>query len=412
MSMSQEYRESEKTAFFQIKVYEKFEDVEDIRQEWDCFIEDVCSDIFMTYDWCRIWWKYYGKNRNLKIYLFRSGNDLVGVVPLFIERIWLGPIYIDAVKIIGSDFVLSHFALPIRKRFLDKVVKGLFNELQRFNWDVLHLGPVAGKSCISRSAIKEFELQFGRVFEVTKYNGNVQICFDLLGSWDDYLAKLAKKDRQLMKSTYKKIQKADLQIHVEYADEDNYEEMFEAFVEIHQNYWQSKNRPGHFGDWPEAKEFHREVAKAQLKRGRLRLLRVGLSDDCCAYQYSYACGNEYYEMLTGRSFSKRLAHIDLGRLIFAEQAKKALEENIDRIDSMRGMYDYKIRLGGNIFPLNNIILSRRKNTCLIRFFIFRKLAKILDLCYYRICYCRLAKKLSLKNISLARIWVRTKMFAG
>ena len=77
-----------------VEIYHIFDALANMQQEWDDFIESVGGEIFLTYDWCRIWWKYYGHKRDLTIFVFRNGGEICGILPLFREKIWIGPLSI------------------------------------------------------------------------------------------------------------------------------------------------------------------------------------------------------------------------------------------------------------------------------------------------------------------------------
>jgi CelD/BcsL family acetyltransferase involved in cellulose biosynthesis len=85
-----------------VDVFDSFDELASMQQEWDNFVESVGSEIFLTFDWCRIWWKYYGKNRTLRVFVFRINNELLGIIPLFFEKIWLGLVPIRTVKIVDG----------------------------------------------------------------------------------------------------------------------------------------------------------------------------------------------------------------------------------------------------------------------------------------------------------------------
>ena len=68
------------------------------REEWDRFVYEVGGDLYVTYDWCRIWWQHYGDLRQLRLYIFRRGGQLVGLAPMFIEEIRLGLIKLKIAK--------------------------------------------------------------------------------------------------------------------------------------------------------------------------------------------------------------------------------------------------------------------------------------------------------------------------
>ena len=395
-----------------MQIYDSFDELSSMQQEWDSFVEDVGSEIFLTYDWCRIWWKYYGKHRDLKVFVFRKDTNLVGIIPLFFERIWLGPVYVRALKIVGSDFGIFTISLPVQKQYLNIVIEKLLSDLfGGYQCDILDIGPLGGLyECLDEltEACRRFSLSYC----VAVVDTDVHTYFKLANSWDGYLASLKKKERQLMRSCYKKIDKDSFELNTEFATADDFGQKFDKFTQIHQSQWQKLGKAGHFGDWPQSLQFHREVAYSQLKHNRLRLLEVRLTEDCFAYQYSYSFGDKYFELLIGRSIPDDLSYIDLGRVVFGEQLKNAIKEDKHYVDSMRGRYEYKLNWGGKLFPVKTIYIWRREPLVRARVFAFRILALLLRICYYRIWYCRIRPRLPfIRKNPLWKVWIRTNAFA-
>ncbi len=392
-------------------VFDNFDELAPMQQEWDNFVESVGAEIFLTYDWCRIWWKYYGKKRDLRVFVFRSNDELVGIIPLFFEKIWLGPISVRAAKIVGSDFTLSQFCLPLAAGFTKAVVEKLFELLSQEKWDIMHIGPIAGLYNHFDDLKDAFNEFFANFHSVLIENKSVQTYFQLADNWEKQLASLKKGERWDIRRSYKALCPDTTSVVSTFASADNFEQIFKSFVDMHQSYWQSLGKLGHFGDWPVAYEFHHEIAAAQLKQNRLRLIEVKSGSRCLGYEYDYKFGDRYFEFLNARSSSKELAKISVGRVVFSEQVKKALDEGVRCIDSMQGKYENKLRLGGKLFSVMSIfILPKRKFLALIRISILRALARVLNLYYYRIWFCRIAPKLPFKRRSLWQIWIRTRAF--
>lgn len=394
-----------------VEVYENFEELEIIQQEWDSFVESVGAEIFLTYDWCRIWWKYYGKNRDLRVFVFRSSGELIGIIPLFLEKIWMGPVFVKAVKIVGSDFTMTQFSLPIHNKHIKEVIQKFYELVSsEHNWDIIHIGPIAGLYKHYDDLKNACQESFGNSCRVLNENKHVQTYFQLADDWEKQLSSLKKGERWDIRRSYKALQADKTSLVSAFASKGNYEQTFENFVNMHQSYWRSLGKLGHFGDWPAAQDFHREVAGVQLRHNRLRLLEVKSGVHCLGYEYGYRFGERYFEFLNARTRSKELAKISIGRVVFSEQVKKALDEGVRCIDSMQGKYEHKLRLGGKLFPVRSICIFPKRLLVLIRVSLFRALARFLHLCYYRIWFCRMAPKLPFKRRSLWKIWIRTRSF--
>lgn len=398
------------------EIYNRFDRLQNIQQQWDNLVESLGNDIFMTYDWCRIWWKHYGHNRSLRVFVFRNNDELVGIIPLFFEKIWVGPIFIRVAKIVGSDFIPSQFSLTLALGHEKAVANKFYELISDKNLDIIHLGPISGVNNNFEELQDIFKQSSNNTFSVLTENKNVQTYFPLADDWESYLGNLSKRDRGDIRRNYryinKSIQDESAIIKSSFVKVDELEKEFDEFVEMHQAHWKKLGRPGHFDDWPKSREFHLKAAKSQLQQGRLQLLKVMIKDICLGYEYTYKLGNTCFEFLNARADSEELKNISVGKIVFSELVKKSIEQNIKFIDSMRGKYEHKLRLGGKLFSINSMYLIRKNNAfSTLRIGFFRYFSKLLNLCYYRIWYCRIAPKLPLKQKPLWKIWMRTNVFA-
>lgn len=389
-------------------IYSSFEEIENLRENWDSFIESIDGEIFLSFDWCRIWWKYYGCNRKLKIFIIMKKNIIVGIMPLFFEHIWFGPLPLTVVKFVCSDFTLSQFTFPVNCNYSMDVTRVFLESLLKFKWNIASFGNFTSflndRDLLTKSYFSLNSLDLN----VETYKVGVQTIFELNRSWEDYLSLLKKKDRQLILKNYRNIQKENLNFESSVATEENLHEFYSEFVLVHQTQWKHKKRGGHFGDWPKSIEFHNELAKFFIKNDKLKLLKVKMADDCFAYQYSYKFGNRYFEILMGRYFSSYFDNIDLGRLLFSEQVKQAIDQSISNIDSMQGYYDYKIRLGGKIFPLLRVRIIRSGLFNNIFLIFIDNFVKFIDIIYYKIWFTRVVPAIGFKNSNLWEYYIKIK----
>ena len=409
-------RDSDVERDVHVEVYNNFEVLQPIQQEWDDFVEKNGGDIFLTYDWCRVWWKYYGENRDLALFVFRNNKSLVGIVPLFFERIWLGPVFLNVAKIVGADFGLTAVSLSLASDFQEEIVRGLSDKLQGYSWDILLIGPLAGLYVNIEQFVGVCRRCLGKSCRIRVSQSGVQTYVQLADSWEKQLGHLSKNQRRTIKRSYKDISRTasekGLSLASNIASNENFEEMFNGFVQMHQSHWKNIGEQGHFDDWPDALEFHREVAAAQLKRNRLRLLEVKLGERWLGYEYDYRFANRYYAILNARGSVDELPGISptvsIGSILYAEQAKNAIKENVRCIDMMRGGDNYKQRLGGKLHPVRNLFVCRRRPLVLVRVSLFRAFAWLLNVCYYKIWFRRIAPRLPIHRGLLWRKWIKSK----
>ena len=399
-----------------VKVFENFDELAPMQQEWDSFVESAGGEIFLTYDWCRIWWKYYGKNRILKVFMFRDNGILVGIIPLFFEKLRFGPLTVRAAKIVGSDFTLTQFSPPLAEGYTLQVIKRVSELISKDNCDIIHIGPIAGLYSHCDELKESLTESFGNYYSVQLKNKDVQTYFKLADDWDAQLAGLSKKERSHIKQSYKYAAKLSTDnnngIISSFSDDGDLEKTFNEFVQMHQSQWSKLGNAGHFGDWPKSRGFHYEIARAQLQKGRLRLLKVSIGEQDLGYEYGYKFGDTYCWFLNARQeIEGAPAGLSFGKVMFSEFMKRALSEKVRYIDGLVGKYEYKLQLGGQLFQIKNIYIIPRKITSRLRVFLLRLCARLLNVCYYKIWYCRIAPRLPYKKKGLWEVFIKLKSFS-
>jgi CelD/BcsL family acetyltransferase involved in cellulose biosynthesis len=392
-----------------IETYHSFDAIASMQQEWDNFIEEIGGEIFLTFDWCRVWWKYYGKNRSLLVFVFRKEGTLCGIMPMFGDHIRLGPVAIRALRLMGTDYTPVAVAIPIRKELMTEVMQAFLMEIgsNGAQWDIIHLGPISGRYGSFTTLTEACSSRCRQGFIIKEGKGEVHTYIKLAGSWEEQLATLSKKNREGMKRKYDRLIQRGASLECVDVNPDNLSHMFDDFVNTHQSHWNNLGRPGHFGAWPSSYEFHREVAETQLRRGRLRFYELKLNGNCIGYRYAYKFGDTYYCFLYARKAMEQLEKIDFSRIDFGEIVKRGINEKVEWLDLMRGEYLHKLQLGGQIFDIKNIYLYSNSSVGLLKVTIFRMFAKVLDIIYYKIWRRRIAPRVRFRQGHLWQLWIRT-----
>lgn len=389
-----------------MEVYTDFQSCQALESEWDAFTERVSGDIFLTYDWCRIWWDHYGQGRSLRVYVFRDGDRWVGLVPMFLEKVSLGPISLHRAKMVASDFISSQFRPAIDHDYLRPVLESLVRDLESFDCHQVVLGPLAGRYAHSEELIDCLQSLGANDFRLQSEQNVIQSYYPLADTYEEWFERFSSSQRNLFRREYRRLERQDLSFEFEPAEENSWEEMFEDFVQLHQEDWNGKGKLGYFGDWPQSLAFHREMAQAQQRKGRLRLFRVRCNDGSRAYSYNYRCGDMYFSILLGRTLFYPHG-VSLGRLLHSEVVRHATNESVQWIDAMRGKYEYKSQQGGEYFPLRILYLNQKGLANQIRIHLFQWTAWLFHTVYYKIYFCRLASKLPPRwRGGLWKSWIR------
>ncbi len=394
-------------------LFDGFENIESIRNEWDKFIETIGGEIFLTYDWCRLWWKYYGKDRLLKIFIYRLNGKIVGILPVFMENIWLGPISLQVVKIVGTDFIPITIILPVSNDYLSLVIPAFLNRISAlWSWDVLNIGNLSGAYNQIDKLSETLSNTLNNSFVVDLKKTNVQTYFEIANSFEGQLKTLSARQRTKTKRVYKELNNNGISLTSIAANEQNYASFLDAFIAMHQAHWQGLGLAGHFVDWPHALELHKEVASIQIKHDRLRLLKILLNDQCIGYEYIYKFGNTYCWFLSARTDLSDFPRIDFHRIAFGEKINHAVSDNVKWMDAMSGYYEYKLVMGGQLKPVHSFIVHPQKGASNFRYQVFKKIALLLNIIYMKIWRRRLSPRLKISPRPLWSLWIRTHMFAA
>lgn len=397
----------------EVQIFDSFEELSSRQEEWDQFVESTGGEIFLTYDWCRVWWKYYGRKREPRIFIFKKNNAIIGIMPFFKDKIWLGPFCLKFMKIIGTDYTFTTVSLPIIKEFVTEILRDFLKNINlRDECDIIHFGPLSGRFDNYERFFAACEHIVDKNCKILANNNEAQTYFKIEDSWDSQIASLSHEQRRAMRRKYERILKEGRSIECITAAEENFNKIFDEFVKLHQLHWESQRKSGHFGAWPNSYDFHHDVATIQLKRGRLRLVEIQLDGKIIGYNYGYKFGNTYYYLLFGRGSFENENKTDFVRIDFGEMVKRAIKENVKWFDTMRGRYEYKLHLGGELFPIRNIYIVSNRLKDRMRIACIRLLAKGLDLCYSKIWRSRIAPRVGIKVGPFWDKWIKSQTFSS
>ena len=149
-----------------------------MQKEWDEFIEGIDGEIFLTYDWCRIWWKYYGAGRELRIFVFRRDKAIIGILPVFLDRLGIAPLGLRVVRLVGTDHMPVTIMFPVDVKYIGVVLSRFIDELNRiYRWDLLYIGALCGRFDSMDSFIAAFNGMWANGYILDVKTADVQTYF-------------------------------------------------------------------------------------------------------------------------------------------------------------------------------------------------------------------------------------------
>lgn len=392
---------------FTVRVLHSFAEAESFRAPWNDLVFRSGSDVYQTFDWCRLWWEYYGTNRELHLLLCFAGEELVGLIPAFVDNLGARPASLRVAKLVGSDFSLHLCNLPILPdAFQFAVAHAIRYFLGEHRCDVLLFGPLAGPAAHVDEllAIGQREPELVETAEAVGDSCNTY--FQLPTDFDQYLKAIGKQQRGNFNRSVTTLGKNHRVVCDVMSTAGSLEAEFATFCELHDAQWRAEGKLGHFGDWPHARDFNRDLIRTLGAQGMVRFHRIFADDKLISSQFSFVFGGTIYWRLPARVSGPEWDKLSLGRMGLAKMIEAALLEGRNTVEGGRGHYAYKLQMGGVELPLRTVQFMRRGFGVSTRVAIFKHFGSLLNLVYYKVVFMRLAPRIPALQRPLWPFWIR------
>jgi CelD/BcsL family acetyltransferase involved in cellulose biosynthesis len=270
---------------------------------------------FQSPMWLLPWWRHFGSN-DLNVITAHDGGRLQALAPLYVIReddeslgLFLGTGISDYLDVLG--------AVPPDLTQIDCQM-----------WDLQQLRP--------NSPLLQMALPDGWSDNVEEQDRCVLLSIENAG---DELQNLLSTHFRKKLRYYQR----SLGCTFEDASAENLETLLDALFELHAARWQRRGMSGMLAD-DVIQRFHREVARAMLDAGALRVHAMRSEDRIVAVFYGFAHHDTVAYYLSG--YDPALEKHSPGTLIVAHAIEKAVREGATMFDFLRGAEDYKYAWGG------------------------------------------------------------------
>lgn len=310
-----------------------------LEKEWAELISGIPSaPLFLSWEWIRTWWAYFGKGRELWLLTARDNQGkLLGIAPLEKEIHNINWAKLRVIGFIGIG--LTH---PIRLNILthQSYKEGLLGAFldyllsQSGQWDVLTFASQSLDSDLYNLLTSERgTLHIGKK--------TINIFIPLPGDWDTYSRTLTKKLRRNLKYFRSKLENENSgAISFSYVtDLRELSEIMKKLEEFNQDRWHARKRISNF-DYSAYTNFHQEFATLALQRGWLRLNKLNVSDRLIAMCYNFRFHDCIYAQAIG--FDLDWSGYSPGRLTVANSIQKSIQEGAHEYNWLGGEEEYKL----------------------------------------------------------------------
>jgi CelD/BcsL family acetyltransferase involved in cellulose biosynthesis len=393
---------------FLVQTFHSFSEVESFRTAWNELVQRSGADIYQTFEWCSIWWKYYGKGRQLHLLLCFQGEDLVGIIPAFTETLGWGPVGIRVAKLIGADFTLHLCKLPVIPDSLSPVVSHAIRYFfGKHRCDLILFGPLSGPAAQTDEILAAAKQESESVAKAETLGDSCNTYFHLPSNPEEYLKGLGKQHRSNYSRKMTQFTKSHRVAFDVVSDPNKVLEEFDRFQKMHDEQWRLEGKLGHFGDWPHALAFNRDLVQTLGAQGHVRFYRIWADNEVVSSQFSYVFGSTNYWRLPARACSEHWSRFSFGYMGLVKMFEDSMAEGFQTVEGGRGHYTYKLHLNGREWPMRTIQLTRKGSGASGRVRLFRSVAALFDIVYYKIIFARLAPRMSFFRRSLWPIWIRS-----
>ncbi len=310
-----------------------------LEPEWDRLVSRADVSIFQTFEWISTWWKYFGSGGRLNCLVFRIGDHIVGIAPLFRKKVRiLGIGAATHLQFIGcwlSDYV----DMIIPPGYEPIVLRAFCGHLRATSgeWDVLDIQDVNERSVL----VKLFPgILEERGFTVTHYQGNVAPYIELPPTEEGLLQHSRGYNyRRKVKRLQEKF-KASVELYR--YETDDVKGAVEMFASIHGGRWNSLGHPSAFED-ERHRAFHIEVSKKFAKRDWLRMFFVKVDHQPIAVNYAFNFHERIYMYQSNAHASDEIMKTSPGFVIQCIAMIEGIKEGMKVFDFLRGDESYKYR---------------------------------------------------------------------
>ena len=276
---------------------------------------------FQSPMWLVPWWRHFGSN-DLTVITLREADRLVGIAPLYVIR--------------DDDESLGLLLGTGTADYLDVLCSAadpggvIFETLQKVDcqlWDFQQLR--------SYSPLLRAKAPDGWTDNVEEQDPCLVLEIDKAG---DELQGLTSTHFRKKLRYYKR----SLACTFEEANAANLDNLLEALFVLHAARWQRRGMSGMLAD-DVIQHFHRQVARAMLQEGALRMYAMRSGERIVAVFYGFGHHDTVDYYLSG--YDPELEKLSPGTVIVAHAIEQSVRAGARTFDFLRGAEDYKYAWG-------------------------------------------------------------------
>jgi CelD/BcsL family acetyltransferase involved in cellulose biosynthesis len=319
------------------------QELESLRGEWQDLLSRAPEPhVFHRPLWLELWLEHFGDGREPLFLAVRDGQSLVGVAPLMRED--------SRLTLVGDHEICDYMDFVVEPGREQEVFPALLRSLGEEPWEEIELRGLAAYSPTLASLQKAAEALSWRVEQELEA---VAPHVELPSSWEDYLARLGKKDRHELRRKLRRLHQGGAQVKLrDLRSREDVTAGMDDFLRLHTA---SRRDKAEFMS-PQMERFFRDMAATLADDGLIRLFMMELDGRPVASVLCFDCCQQLH--LYNSGFDPDLSSLSVGLLSKVLCLETAIEEGKTCLDFLRGSEPYKYDLGGRDLPIYRCVVRR------------------------------------------------------
>jgi hypothetical protein len=367
-------------------------------ESWDEVVASLGGSVYMTFDWLRTWWDFYGNGRDLRLIACSAGHRIVGLIPTYIDDLGLWPLRLRIARLVGANIPPKVFDPPVAREWAEACFGAVVQQLiDADRCDVVSLGPVSS----TREAWQCLPGEVSRIstsLRVECDKSEVHTLFRLPDSQEDYLESLSRNEQKNRRKYELRTLRKDHEVKVDVISgpEATLLAAFDEFAPLHARQWHAEGKSGHFGAWPNGLAYNRALVKALGALDRVRFVRITADGVTVSSQYIYSFAGRWYWELPARLPGPEWDRFSLGPSGIVTMIGEAIKAGVRWIQGGLAHYDYKLRLRAEEHPVVTFRIYPWGLASRFRKSVFDCVRTVLRLCYHKVWYRRVMPRLPVR----------------
>jgi len=272
----------------------------------------------------------------------------------------------DSITIEHNGFLLCE---EYKKEIINTIMNYLYSSVE--NWEELYIDGISDskQELLLKDMAELCHLNI-KTRDTKKYF-YIDL-MDIPSNGEDYLASLSSNTRYQIRRSVREYEKTGKITIINAKNQEELEAYFRRMVDIHQKYWEGKNKPGAFGSDFQLL-FHKKLIKLLHAEGNLQFLKISCGDEEIGYLYNFIYNRTVYSYQSGFVYGSN-AKLKPGMVCHYYAILYNIANSNKRYDFLAGENQYKHSMSTNTATMNWIVLQRP----LFKFWMEAMLIKLRD----------------------------------